>query len=89
MRSWAGFPGVWPFPWPYRQAFQKALGEVLPAPLIQTDAHLTTELSLTHQAARPDAGRTKLAKNGRPCPRGDSRIYGLGSGQSLSRMVIR
>jgi hypothetical protein len=25
--------------------------------LIQTDAHLTTELSLTHQAARPDAGR--------------------------------
>ena len=43
--------------WAYRQAFQKALGEVLPAPLIQTDAHLTTELSLTHQAAKPDAGR--------------------------------
>jgi hypothetical protein len=43
--------------WPYRRAFQKALGEVLPTPLIQTDAHLTTELSLTHQAARPDAGR--------------------------------
>jgi hypothetical protein len=43
--------------WAYRQAFQKALGEVLPAPLIQTDAHLTTELSLTHQAARKDAGR--------------------------------
>ena len=43
--------------WPYRLAFQKALGEVLPAPLIQTDAHLATELSLTHQAARPDAGR--------------------------------
>ena len=42
--------------WVYRQAFQKALGEVLPAPLIQTDAHLTTELSLTHQAAKPDAG---------------------------------
>ena len=40
--------------WIYRQAFQKALTEVLPAPLIQTDAHLTTELSLTHQAARPD-----------------------------------
>jgi hypothetical protein len=30
---------------------------VLPAPLIQTDAHLTTELSLTHQAAKPDVGR--------------------------------
>jgi hypothetical protein len=43
--------------WAYRQAFQKALGEVLPVPLIQTDAHLSTELSLTHQAARPDAGR--------------------------------
>jgi hypothetical protein len=25
--------------------------------LIQSDAHLTTELSLTHQAASPDAGR--------------------------------
>src|SRR5262249_8102640 len=36
--------------WAYRKAFQLALSEVLPAPLIQTDAHLTTELSLTHQA---------------------------------------
>lgn len=43
--------------WIYRRAFQKALSEVLPAPLIQTDAHLTTELSLTHQAASPGAGR--------------------------------
>ncbi len=43
--------------WIYRQAFQKALREVLPAPLIQSDAHLTTELSLTHQAANPAAGR--------------------------------
>jgi hypothetical protein len=43
--------------WAYRQAFQKALGKVLPAPLMQTNAHLTTELSLTHQAAKPDAGR--------------------------------
>jgi hypothetical protein len=43
--------------WAYRLAFQKALGEVLPVPLLQTDAHLSTELSLTHQAARPDAGR--------------------------------
>jgi hypothetical protein len=43
--------------WPYRQAFQKALRGVLPAPLIQTDAHLTTELSLTHQAASLAAGR--------------------------------
>jgi hypothetical protein len=43
--------------WAYRQAFQKALGDVLPVPLLQTDAHLSTELSLTHQAAKPDAGR--------------------------------
>jgi hypothetical protein len=43
--------------WVYRQAFQKALSDVLSAPLIQTDAHLTTELSLTHQAAKPSAGR--------------------------------
>lgn len=43
--------------WPYRQAFQRVLNEVLPAPLIQTDAHVTTELSLTHQAAKPDTKR--------------------------------
>ena len=43
--------------WIYRRAFQKALAEVLPTPLIQTDAHLTTELSLTHQAAKPGARR--------------------------------
>lgn len=43
--------------WAYRLAFQKALAEVLPAPLIQTDAHLSTELSLTHQAADPRRGR--------------------------------
>jgi len=43
--------------WIYRRGFQKVLQEVLPVPLIQTDAHLTTELSLTHQAAKPSAGR--------------------------------
>ena len=43
--------------WVYRRAFQKALSDVLTAPLIQSDAHLTTELSLTHQAAKPNAGR--------------------------------
>jgi hypothetical protein len=41
--------------WVYRQAFQKALSEICPVPLLQTDAHLNTELSLTHQAA--NAGR--------------------------------
>jgi hypothetical protein len=43
--------------WIYRQAFQKILRELLPAPLVQTDAPLSTELTLTHQAARPDLGR--------------------------------
>ena len=43
--------------WPYRLAFQKALSEVHTSPLIQTDAHLATELSLTHQTAKPKAGR--------------------------------
>ena len=43
--------------WIYRRAFQKALSEVLPVPLVQSDAHISTELSLTHQAAKPNAGR--------------------------------
>jgi len=43
--------------WIYRQAFQKVLSEVLPVPLIQSNAHLSTELSLTHQAAKPGDGR--------------------------------
>jgi hypothetical protein len=43
--------------WVYRQAFQKVLGDLLPAPLIQSDAPLSTELTLTHQAARPDIGQ--------------------------------
>lgn len=43
--------------WIYRHALQKLLSELLPAPLLQTDAHLSTELSLTHQAARSATGR--------------------------------
>jgi len=43
--------------WIYRQALQKLIGEVLPVPLIQSDAHLSTELSLTWQAAKPSVGR--------------------------------
>ena len=43
--------------WIYRRAFQKLLSEVLPVTLIQTDAPLSTEVTLTHQAARPDIGR--------------------------------
>jgi hypothetical protein len=43
--------------WIYRQAFQKVLRDLLPAPLVHSDAPLSTELTLTHQAARPDIGR--------------------------------
>jgi hypothetical protein len=43
--------------WIYREAFRKLLDAVRPMPLIQTDAHLSTALSLTHQAAKPEAGR--------------------------------
>jgi hypothetical protein len=43
--------------WIYRRAFQKVLSEVLPVPLLQSDAHLSTELSLTHQAAKASVGR--------------------------------
>jgi hypothetical protein len=43
--------------WIYRQAFQKVLSEVLPVPLLKSDAHLSTELSLTHQAPNPAAAR--------------------------------
>jgi hypothetical protein len=43
--------------WIYRQVFQKLLSEVLPVPLLQSDAHLSTELSLTHQAAKRSAGQ--------------------------------
>lgn len=42
--------------WAYRQAFQKALAEVLPTRLLETDAHLSAEISLTHQAADPGRG---------------------------------
>jgi hypothetical protein len=43
--------------WIYRRAFQKVVGELLPTPLIQTNAPLSTEITLTHQAARASIGR--------------------------------
>jgi hypothetical protein len=43
--------------WAYRQAFQNALAQVLPTPLIQSNAHLSTELSLTRQSADPGRKR--------------------------------
>lgn len=43
--------------WVYRRAFQQAVGEMLPATLLQSNAPLSTEITLTHQTARADIGR--------------------------------
>jgi hypothetical protein len=38
--------------WVYRAAFEKLLGEVLPQRLLKTNAPLSTEVTVTHQAAQ-------------------------------------
>jgi hypothetical protein len=43
--------------WVYRRVFQQAIAEVLPATLIQSNAPLSTEITLTHQAAISGSGR--------------------------------
>jgi hypothetical protein len=43
--------------WVYRQAFQRVLKDLLPTPIIETDAPMSTEVTVTHQAARADIGR--------------------------------
>jgi hypothetical protein len=43
--------------WIYRRAFQKVVTGLLPAPLIQSNAPLSTEITLTHQAAEPASER--------------------------------
>ena len=43
--------------WVYRRAFQQAIAAVLPATLIQSNAPLSTEITLTHQAAHSGSGR--------------------------------
>jgi hypothetical protein len=43
--------------WIYRRAFQKAIAELLPAPLVQSNAPLSAEITLTHQAAGQASGR--------------------------------
>jgi len=43
--------------WIYRQAFRKVLEDLLPVPLIQTNAPMSTEITLTRQAVRPEIGR--------------------------------
>ena len=45
--------------WIYRRAFQQAIRELLPATLVQSNAPLSTEITLTHQAARPESGRSE------------------------------
>ncbi len=37
--------------WVYRHAFQRALDAVAPRPLVETDAPMSSEVTLTHQAA--------------------------------------
>jgi Hypothetical glycosyl hydrolase 6/Beta-galactosidase trimerisation domain len=43
--------------WVYRRAFQQGVSELLPAKLVQSNAPLSAEITLTHQAARPASGR--------------------------------
>ena len=43
--------------WIYRRTFQQATAELLPATLVQSNAPLSTEITLTHQAGRPESGR--------------------------------
>ena len=43
--------------WIYRRAFQQVIAELLPATLVRSNAPLSTEITLTHQVARPDSKR--------------------------------
>jgi hypothetical protein len=43
--------------WVYRAAFQHVWKSIAPAPVLETNAPVNTEVTVTHQAARPDAGR--------------------------------
>lgn len=45
--------------WVYRAAFQKLLEEVLPARLVESSAPLSTEITVTHQAAEKAGGRER------------------------------
>jgi hypothetical protein len=46
--------------WIYRELFQRVLRALLPDPLIQSDAPLSTELAMTHQAANDAHGERCL-----------------------------
>ncbi|MDA4130678.1 MAG: beta-galactosidase trimerization domain-containing protein [Thaumarchaeota archaeon] len=45
--------------WIYRQIFQNVLKKLLPSPLVQTNAPLSAEVTLTRQAPRPEFGRAE------------------------------
>jgi hypothetical protein len=45
--------------WVYRAVFQRLLGEVLPLRLIETNAPLNAELTLTYQPASKETGRSE------------------------------
>jgi len=43
--------------WVYREALRHLLREVAPQPLVETNAPMSAEIAVTHQAARKDIGR--------------------------------
>lgn len=43
--------------WAYGEAFRQLLRRILPAPLVESNAPLTTEITLTHQTAHQGRGR--------------------------------
>lgn len=45
--------------WPYRDIARQLVGTVLPSRLVETDAPISTELAVTHQATRVDDGPTR------------------------------
>jgi hypothetical protein len=45
--------------WVYRAAFERLLSEIMPARLVETDAPLSTELTVTHQLADAAAKRAE------------------------------
>lgn len=65
--AYSGKVGLFGFPialgyyranyWAYGKFFRHLLRQVLPAPLVETDAPLTTEVTITHQKARADIKR--------------------------------
>ena len=65
--AYSGRVGLFGFPialtyyranyWVYGKVFRHMLRQVLPAPLVETNAPLTTEITLTQQQARADIGR--------------------------------